>query len=327
MKILPMRALINVFKRTATQIGVDQVGDLAAALTYYAVFSIFPLLLLLVTLASFIFNADEAKQTVFSKLAGVAPGDTAKVLSDAVGAALEKKGGGELTLSTAVGIISLLFSSSGVFTTLDKAINRAWGCEYKASLIKDKLISFAMVIAVAVMLVLSTFISAVVNFVLSSSELVVGAVIGGKNPMVAWFIQLLSILISIALDAGILVIIFRTLPRCRVTVGDVWLGALLTAVGWEVLKQGFAFYVANFAGSSIYGSIGAIFTLLTWIYLTGFLLLIGAEFTSEYARERGMVKRVTGKDVGGEPVTEPVPPARRPGSGAGATPNAARHET
>jgi membrane protein len=127
--------------------------------------------------------------------------------------------------------------------------------------------------------------------------------------MVAWLIQILSILISIALDAGILLIIFRTLPRCRVSIGDVWVGAILTAVGWEILKQGFAFYVANFAGSSIYGSIGSIFTLLTWIYLTGFLLLIGAEFTSEYARERGMIKLVTGKDVGGEPVNEPREPS------------------
>jgi len=314
MKLLPPRALVNVFKRTATEIGDDQVGDLAAALTYYAVFSIFPLLLLLVTLASFIFDADQAKQTVFSKLSGVAPGDTAKVLSDAVGAALEKKGGGELTLSTLVGIGGLLLSSSGVFTTLDKAINRAWGCEYKPSLIKDKLLSFAMVIAVAVMLVLSTFVSAAVNFVLNSSEAVVGALIGGKNPAGAWLIQLLSILISIALSAGILLIIFRTLPRCRVRVSDVWLGAVLTAVGWEILKQGFAYYIGNFSGSSIYGSIGSIFTLLTWIYLTGFLLLVGAEFTSEYARERDMIRAVTGKDVGGQPVEEkprqPSPSAR-----------------
>ncbi len=309
MKILPMRALVNVFKRTATEIGQDQVGDLAAALTYYAVFSIFPLLLLLVTLASFIFDAEQAKQTVFSKLSSVAPGETAKVLSDAVGAALEKKGGGELTLSTLVGIGGLLLSSSGVFTTLDKAINRAWGCEYKASLIKDKLLSFAMVIAVAVMLVLSTFLSAAINFVLNSSEAVVGALIGGKNPIVAWVIQILTILISIALSAGILLIIFRALPRCRVSVGDVWLGAVLTAVGWEILKQGFAFYIGNFAGSSIYGSIGSIFTLLTWIYLTSFLLLVGAEFTSEYARERGMIQLVTGKDVGGEPVTVPRQPS------------------
>jgi membrane protein len=309
MKILPPRALVNVVKRTVGEIGDDQVGDLAAALTYYAVFSIFPLLLLLVTLASFIFDADQAKQTVFSKLSSVAPGETAKVLSDAVGAALEKKGGGELTLATLVSIGGLLLSSSGVFTTLDKAINRAWGCEYKASLIKDKLISFAMVIAVAVMLVLSTFVSAAVNFVLNSSEVVVGALVGGKNPLVAWAVQILSILISIALSAGILLIIFRTLPRCRVSVSDVWLGAILTAVGWEILKQGFAFYIGNFSGSSVYGSIGSIFTLLTWIYLTGFLLLVGAEFTSEYAREREMIRAVTGKDVGGEPVEEPRPPS------------------
>ncbi len=312
-KILPMRALVNVFKRTASEVGKDQVGDLAAALTYYAVFSIFPLLLLLVTLATFIFNADDAKQTVFSKLSGVAPGDTAKVLSDAVGAALAKKGGGELTLSTLIGIGSLLLSSSGVFTTLDKAVNRAWGCEYQPSLIKDKLISFAMVIGVAVVLVLSTIVSAIVNFVLNGSEVVVSAVVGGKNPFVAWGIQLITILVSILINAAILLVIFRVLPRCRVSIGDVWFGALLTAVGWEILKQGFAFYLGNFAGSSVYGSIGSIFTLLTWIYLTGFLLLIGAEFTSEYARERGMLQIVTGKDVDGKPVEtprEPSPSAR-----------------
>src|SRR5262249_17261721 len=148
--------------------GKDQVGDLAAALTYYALLSLFPLLLLLIIAASLIYQPEEARQTVFTWVSGFAPGDTADVLSNTVAEALAKRGATTL-VATVVGFVGLLFSSSGVFGILDKSINRVWGCSYQPSLIKDKLISFVLLLGVGVVLVASLVLAAVLNLAESTS--------------------------------------------------------------------------------------------------------------------------------------------------------------
>jgi membrane protein len=213
-----------------------------------------------------------------------APGETAQVVSEATRDALEKRAAGANILVTVVGVIGLLFSSSGVFTTLDKAINRAWGCEYKSGLIKEKLLSFGMVLSIAVVMLISLIVSAMLTFAQTTSNFFLKTFLGGALDLaILW--QILTALVPILLNTGILILVFRLLPRCLVRVREVWLGALLTAVGWEILKQGFAFYLGNFANNAtIYGTLGAFFSLTTWIFLSSLLLLTGAEFTSEYAR-------------------------------------------
>ena len=285
MRILPASSLITVFKRTAQRIGEDQVGDMAAALTYYAIFSLFPLLLLLVTIAGFVFNADQARTVVFDRVATFAPGDTARILSDTVGAVLSQRGAGTTILATVVGIAGLLFSSSGVFSTLDKSINRTWGCQYKVGFVKDKIVSFAMVLGIALIMLLSLAVSAALNFLQNGSNTLVQQTLG-KGLDIAWLWQILELAVTIGLSTAILLVVFRTLPHCRVRWRDVWLGALLTAAAWEILKQAFAFYLGHFANSAnVYGTLGAFFSLLTWIYLSGMILLTGAVFTSVYAAE------------------------------------------
>ena len=308
MKILPIRLLIDVAKRTLKEMGADDVGVLAAALTYYAIFSLVPLIILMVTIASFVLDPEKAQETVLRQVSGFAPGETAKVVADIVKGALENRSNaGATILATVIGVGGLLLSSSGVFGTLDKALNRAWGCEYKESFLKDKLVSFAMVLGVAVVLGASLVLSAVLTFVQTSSKGAEG-IVGNLG----WLWQIVGILVSILLSTGILLIIFRVLPRCEVRVREVWFGALLTAIGWEVLKIAFAFYLGNFANSaSVYGTFGALFSLITWIYLTGFIMLIGAEFTSEYANALRKIENV--KDVTPEgvvPATGPGPAAR-----------------
>lgn len=281
---LPFRLLIEVLKRTAQQFAKDQVGDLAAALTYYAIFSLFPLLLLLVTIASLVFNAEEARRTVLDSVSRFAPGETAQVLSDTVATVLEKRDPGANLIATITGIAGLLFSSSGVFTTLDKSINRAWGCEYKESLIKDRLLSFGMVLSIAIVMFFSLILAAAIAFAQTTSNFFLKTFLGGILDLaILW--QILTALVPILLNTAILILVFRLLPKCEVRVREVWLGALLTAVGWEILKQGFAFYLGNFANNAnVYGTLGAFFSLITWIYLSSLLLLTGAEFTSEYGR-------------------------------------------
>jgi hypothetical protein len=162
-----------------------------------------------------------------------------------------------------------------------------------------------MVLGVAVVMFASLVLSSVLNVVQTSSKGAEG-IVGNLS----WLWQILSIVVSIGLSTLILLVIFRTLPRCGVRLSEVWLGALVTAVGWEILKQGFAFYLGNFAKSaSVYGTFGALFSLLTWIYLTGFILLVGSEFTSEYARAQRKLEGVQDVHDDGETVVPAGPSA------------------
>jgi len=103
---------------------------------------------------------------------------------------------------------------------------------------------------------------------------------------VAWLWQIVDVLVTTGVIAGIIAVLFRTLPQGGVTWREVWPGALLTAVGWELLRQGFAFYLGHFATyQAIYGTVGGIIALQTWIYLSAQVLLFAAEVSSEYGRE------------------------------------------
>jgi membrane protein len=283
MKLLPLRLLVDVVKRTFKEIGEDEVGILAAALTYYAVFSIVPLLILIVTIAMFIFDPETAKQTVLQQVSSFAPGETAKVVSDIVAGALQRRNPGDTILAAVIGLVGLLLSASGVFGTLDKAINRAWDCEYKTRLVQAKLISFLMVGAAAAILLLSLLVSAALVLIEAQAGGLVAAVgmdMQALDPL--W--RLINIGVALSLGSAVLTAIYRTIPRRRVRVREVWPGAVLTALALEILKQGFAFYLGSFAyRASLYGTFGALFSLITWLYLTTFVFLLGAEFTSEYA--------------------------------------------
>jgi membrane protein len=277
--MLPMNHLMNVFKRSVKEYGQDDVADLAAALAFAAFFSIFPLILFLVSLASFILDPNSAREFVISKLPNIQQGgQDANFLSKTVTDIVASRGAGT-GIAAIVGLISLLMSASGVFGTLQKAINRAWDCEKEGSLIKDKVVAFLMVLGVAAVMVVSTIISSILNGVQSGTAGIIG-----QLPLL-W--QFVNLLVSIGLMTGVLTILYRTLPRCKVNWADVWPGALVAAVLMEILKQGFAFYLGHFANyQAVYGTLGAVIALQTWIFLMSQILLFGAEFCSEYAGER-----------------------------------------
>ena len=162
--MLPMNHLVNVFKRSVKEYGQDDAADLAAALAFAAFFSIFPLVLFLVSLASFILDPNSAREFVLSKLPNIQQqGQDANFLAKTVTDIIASRGAGT-GIAAIIGLISLLMSASGVFATLQKAINRAWDCEKEGGLIKDKVVAFLMVLGVAVVMVISTIISSALNW-------------------------------------------------------------------------------------------------------------------------------------------------------------------
>lgn len=275
--MLPMKNIINVFKRAGKEFGQDDIGSMAAALAFATFSSIFPLVLFIISLLTFFLNSQDASQFVLTRLPNIG-GSDAEVLRKTISGIVEAKGAAT-GLAALIGLISLLVSASGVFSTLQTAVNRAFDCTKAGSLVKDKVIAFLLVLGVAAVMLISTAISTLLNGIQQGTAGIIG-----QFPLL-W--QIVSLIVSLALMTGILTVLFHTLPRCSVDWQDVWPAALLTAVFWEIFRQAFAFYLGHFANyQAVYGALGSIIAIQTWILLSSMILLFGAEFASEYAGER-----------------------------------------
>jgi membrane protein len=288
------KKLLVIIKSTLKEYSKDDVALMAAGLTYYAFFSLFPMLLLLVTLASFVVEKADAEKYIFDNVARVAPGtDLPKLIGDIITKTYEsRKDAGILLL---VGIGTLAFSASNAFETLDKAINRAWNTEKVPTFIAGKLTSFAMILGVFVLLALSLVISTVISRTQAITKSVVGEIPGSQ---VFWGI--VDFAASLALVFAVFIMLYRFLPRTDVRFRDVWLGALLASIAWVIVKQLFAAYLgSSFANyNAVYGTMGTVIALLTWIYISSVIILFGAEFASETHRVRTVHAQVVEQATG-----------------------------
>jgi membrane protein len=275
------KEFITVVKATWNEFGRDDVGNMAAALTYYAFFSLFPLIILAVTISSLLMGEDQARILIYDNIARILPGSS-EFLSDAIETALGNRGA-NAGIFAAVGVITLLWSALGAFDALDKAINRAWKTEKYPSFFMSKLIGFGMMGVLAALVVASLIITAGLAAGRQIANNLIGHVPGEE---VLW--QIANFATTLTIIFVVFVLTYRALPRVDVTYRDVWLGALLAAIAWALVKEGFAYYLgSSFANyDAVYGTLGAVVALLTWIYLSSLIILAGAEFTAETARVR-----------------------------------------
>jgi membrane protein len=275
------KEFITVIKATWHEYGKDDVGTMAAALTYFAFFSLFPILILGFTTMSYFLGEEEARRLIYESIGRLLPG-ASELLTDALEVALSNRGA-SAGLIALIGAGALLWSALGAFDALDKAINRAWKTENYPNLFISKLIGLAMMLVMSIIIVGSLIITAALAAGRNAATDLFGRVPGED---VVW--QIVNFFATIAIIYIVFVLMYRLLPRVDVTYRDVWLGALLAAIIWAVVKEGFAYFLgSNFANfDAVYGTLGAVVALLTWIYISSLIIITGAEFTAETARVR-----------------------------------------
>lgn len=274
-----MRKYLDLFKQTAREFGEDKVPRLGAALAYYTVFSLAPLLLIAIAIAGMAFGEEAARNQVQAQLRGVIGPEAGKAIQEMVENAAKPKTG---ALATIVGILTLLFGASGVFGQLKDALNTIWEVEpAKTSgawgFVKNRFLSMAMVLGVGFLLLVSLVIDAVIT---------AGAnrIFGESTAVIA---QTLQILISLCVVTGLFALIFRYLPDCRIEWRDVWFGAGFTSLLFVIGKFALGLYLGRSAVGSTYGAAGSLVVLLLWVYYSAQILFFGAEFTQVYARKHG----------------------------------------
>ena len=276
-----MKRYVDLFKQTWKEFGDDKAQRLGAALAYYTVFSIAPLLLIAVAIAGLAFGHKAAQGAIEQQLAGTLGQSTAKAVNQMIVAASKPRSG---ALATIIGVVTLLFGAAGVFGQLQDALDTIWNVDHPKpagfmGLIKDRFLSMAMVFGIGFLLLVTLVIDTVIS--------AMGKTIGPHIPGGEAVLQIVQLVISFGLVTALFALTFRYLPHIRVAWKDVWPGAAFTSILFVLGKFGLGLYIGKAAVGSAYGAAGSLVIILIWVYWSAQILFFGAEFTQVYARSRG----------------------------------------
>jgi membrane protein len=278
-KDLPKRSWKGVLKRTWSEFNDDKLTDWAAALTYYSVLSIFPALLVLISLVGL--AGQSATQTLIDNMSAIAPGPATDILTQAVQNLQKSQGAAGILF--VVGLLGALWSASGYIGAFMRAANAVWEVEEGRPIWKTIPLRVAVT---TVMLVLLT-ISALAVVITGPLAETVGNVVGlGSAAVTAWDIAKWPVLVLLV--AFMIALLYYSTPNVKHPKFQ-WVspGSLVAVVLWIVASALFAFYVANFGSyNKTYGALGGVIVFLTWLWITNVVILFGAELNAEIERSR-----------------------------------------
>lgn len=260
----------------------DFAPSMGAAISYYTMFSLAPLLVLVIAIAGLAFGAEAVRGQISSQLAGLMGADTAQAIEGMVeSATLSDKG----WWASALSVVVLIVGATSVFAELQSALDRIWHVpeSQKPSgiwgVLRARLFSMGMILGLAFLLMVSLAVSA--------GLAAFGGLLGGMLPGQEVLLQMLNIAVSVAVLTTLFAMIFKWMPTAKVAWRDVWVGAAVTAVLFEVGKFAIGLYLGKSGLSDSFAGAGALVILLAWVYYAAQIFLLGAEFTKVYAHAQG----------------------------------------
>ncbi len=336
-----MKTLWLLVRRTVQEYGADNCSHMAAAISYYVLFSIIPLAIFLISIFGLVVRDEGLQQDVSEEIVeflNVESGDlvlkpqedviearygagAVEEINDAlaglsaatiqqfataiqeggtVAVAGRTLGPDELAVRndnividtiqgvsqvsgalTIVGLVGMAWSASAMFGAIRKSLNIAWDTDVRRPVVQQKLVDLGMVLGLGLLLGLSVAGTAAIRTLRVLSDENLGPLSEGTG--FAW--SVLPLFLPAIFSFTVFLLMYRYVPNVQTKIGDVWPGALLATVLFELLKNGFAFYIANFSNySGAYGALGGLLLFMLWMYLTSNILLIGAELAAEYPR-------------------------------------------
>ena len=256
--------------------------QLAAALSYYTLFSLAPLLLIAIGVAGLVFGREAAQNQIVESLQGMIGQDSAQSVQEMIQASNEKPKTG--VLSTIIGFVALLFGAGGVVGQLQTSLNKVWEVTPKPGqgiwgFLRQRFFSFAMVLAIGFLLL----VSLVVTAVLSSFTSMLSSFLGDAT----FVAHAIDILVSFGFVTLLFALIYKYVPDVEIQWRDVWVGAALTSILFTVGKYLIGLYIGTSGVSSTFGAAGSLITILVWVYYSSLIFFLGAEFTRVYATQYG----------------------------------------
>ncbi|MDY6940569.1 MAG: YihY/virulence factor BrkB family protein [Cyanobacteriota bacterium] len=278
---MTLRKMWKLIREAIQEWQEDNASRLAAALAYYTVFSLAPLLIIAIAIAGAIFGEEAARGEIVGQIQGLVGREGAQVVETAI------ENANQPDISSFASIISiavLLFGASGVFAQLQEALNTIWDVKAKPknglwNLVRKRILSFSAVLGIAFLLLVSLIISAA----LSGLNRYASHLLPGADFL--W--QILDTGISFGFITLLFALMYKYLPDVKIQWSDVWVGAAITAALFTIGKFGLGLYLGGGSFGSTYGAAGSLVVVLAWVYYSAQILFFGAEFTQVYARRYG----------------------------------------
>jgi membrane protein len=282
-----VRDVWELVKQTFSEWSEDKASRLAAALAYYTVFSLAPLLVITIGIAGLVFGEDAVQGQVVAQLEGLIGRQGATFIQDMIAASRKPS---HSLAATVIGIAVLLFGAAGVFRQLQDALNTIWEVEARPGRgwrgeLADRFLAFMMVLGTGLLLLASLAFSA--------AFAAVGQYLSGFLPIPEIALHGLNFIVSLTLLTLLFGLIFKVVPDIKIAWRDVWIGAGITALLFTLGTLVLGLYLGKSGVASTFGAAASLAILLVWIYYSAQILFLGAEFTQVYARRRGSRTRDT----------------------------------
>ncbi|VWX63657.1 Membrane protein [Burkholderiales bacterium 8X] len=296
---MPWRQLFDLCKQAVTSWKADYAPSMGAALAYYTIFSVAPLLLIVISVAGLVFGEDAARGEIMSQLSGLMGVDGARAVQGMLEAVNKPAEG---IVATVIGLVLLVVGATTVFGELQDALDRIWRAPARdtqsglLTLLRVRLLSFSMIMGIGFLLMVSLVASAA----LAALSKWWAPVFGGW----AVLAQGVNFVFSFAMVTIGFALIYKIMPRVRIQWRDVWVGAAVTALLFTVGKHLIGLYIGKSSVASGYGAAGSLVVVLVWVYYSAQIFLLGAEFTWVYAHQYGSLKHRRQPQAPGTPTRD-----------------------
>lgn len=281
-KKLTAKGIWQVLKDSINGFIDDKVVKLSGSLAYFTIFSIGPMLIVIIFFADLFYGREAIEGTIYGQLKGFVGSDAAAQIQSIIkNASLS----GKSHITAIIGFVTLLIGATGVFSEIQDSINMIWNLKPKAKkgwlkMLVNRLISFSVVVSLGFILLVSLIVNGLIEGLMNRLQ--------ARFPeMAVVLVYILNLLITFGVTTFLFAIIFKVLPDAIIRWKDVMIGAMTTAVLFMLGKFAITFYIGNSQIGTTYGAAGSLVVLLLWIYYSAFILYFGAEFTKAYAASYG----------------------------------------
>lgn len=280
---ITIKGLWKVLKKSGTGFIDDKVTKLSASLAYYTVFSLGPLMIVIIYLASIFLGREAVEGTIYTQMQGFIGHDAALQLQEIIkNASVSDKG----TVAAIIGFATLLIGATTVFAEMQDSINSIWGLKPKPNkagwliLLKNRLLSFSVIVSLGFLLLVSLAVTALIEGLTNRLQ-------AAFPDLAVLAVYIINVVISFVVITLLFGVIFKVLPDAKIKWKDILSGAIATAILFMLGKFAISFYIGQSNVGSTYGAAGSLVILLLWVYYSSIILYFGAEFTLAYSREFG----------------------------------------
>ncbi len=288
MRVCPacLRAWVNLCRTAVYSWLDDQAPTMGAAIAYYMVFSLAPMLVMVIGVAGLAFGKEAAEGALFGQLADLIGPESAEAVQAMLRSASSTRSG---IIATAVGIGTLIIAATAVFGQLQSALNVIWKAPASARLsvwhlLKSRLLSLSVILVIGFLLL--------VSLVISTALAAFSDYLDWLLPGLATILRIVHLTLSFGFTTVLFAMMFKILPDKRVEWEEVWLGAAIAAILFTVGKHLISLYIGSSNMASAYGAAGALIIVLVWVYYSAQILLLGAEFAKAYTDQRRTLREV-----------------------------------